>query len=108
MASLTANAPSSQLPPVPRTITGLELAKLVRDPDIAPLVAVELAKGRLIVTPLTIHQALKATGADPFEFWRLYGLKKRPALKLGATDRATISFPKTGRRPRAPISLATD
>jgi hypothetical protein len=84
---------SSQLPPVPRTITGLELAQLVRNPDTAALAAVEMAKGRLIVTPLTMHQSLKATGCDPFEFWRLYGLKpsRRPALQLGDANLNKVS-----------------
>jgi hypothetical protein len=75
------------------------------------LAAVELAKGRLIVTPLSIHQALRATSADPFEFWRLYGLRpsRRPALKLGLGGEGNLD--KTSarrRRPRVAISVAAE
>jgi hypothetical protein len=104
-ALLKANDPTPQQSPVPQVVRGLELAKLVRDPDNAALAAVELAKGRLTLERLTIYQALRLTNADPFAFMRLFGLKpqQRAALKLGNANKGK----STGRR-RKSLLMAAD
>jgi hypothetical protein len=50
---------------MPRTITGQNLARKKRTPTERGLLAADLAAGRVVVSDLTLRQAVMLTGASP-------------------------------------------
>jgi hypothetical protein len=84
---------SASLQPTRPQVCGLDVAKTIKNPIAAALVASDLFKGRKAVRHFTATQSLAMTGAGIYDFWL--------ACKLTPDERAALEGDK-----KLPTSIA--
>ena len=86
---------SAPLQPARPQVCGLDVARTIKNPIAAALVASDLFKGRKAVRHFTATQCLALTGASIFDFWL--------ACKLTSDERAALEI-ESAKKP--PSSIA--